>query len=121
MFCSNCGSQTDARARFCAACGTARESFTAAPPPRAYRSPGPLMRSRSQRMIAGVCAGFADHYGWDLGVVRVVVAVMALLTSGAALLAYLAAWVIIPEGQYALPYPTPPPPTVAPPFESQTT
>jgi phage shock protein C len=53
-------------------------------------------------MIAGVCAGFALHYGWDLSLVRVVTALMIVLT-GVGLFAYLAAWIIIPEAPYALP------------------
>jgi phage shock protein C len=54
-------------------------------------------------MIAGVCAGFALHYGWDITVVRIVTAVIAFFSAGTGILAYLAAWVIIPEAPYALP------------------
>jgi phage shock protein C len=54
-------------------------------------------------MIGGVCSAFALQYGWDVTVVRLVTVVIALFTSGIGALAYLAAWVIIPEAQYALP------------------
>jgi phage shock protein C len=54
-------------------------------------------------MIAGVCSAFALQYGWDIAVVRLVTVVIALFTSGIGFLAYLAAWIIIPEAQYALP------------------
>jgi phage shock protein C len=67
------------------------------------------VRSRGRRVIAGICGGFADHYGWDLNLVRVLTVVITLFT-GVTLLAYLAAWIIIPEGQYALPFGGPPPP-----------
>ena len=120
MFCSNCGNQMDARARFCSACGTTLAGASAVPPAAPQRIAGQIVRPRGSRMIAGVCAGFAEHYGWDMGLVRVATVVIVLLTSGAAILAYLAAWIVIPEGQYALPVPPPPPP-MAPPFESQTT
>ena len=53
-------------------------------------------------MIAGVCAGFALHYGWDLNLVRVLTALMIVLT-GVGAVAYIAAWVIIPEAPYVLP------------------
>jgi phage shock protein C len=53
-------------------------------------------------MIAGVCAGFALHYGWDLNLIRVLTALMIVLT-GVGAIAYIAAWVIIPESPYALP------------------
>jgi phage shock protein PspC (stress-responsive transcriptional regulator) len=51
-------------------------------------------------MVAGVCAGIAEYFGWDVTLVRVIVAVVAVITGGAGLLAYLAAWAIIPaEGE----------------------
>jgi phage shock protein PspC (stress-responsive transcriptional regulator) len=51
-------------------------------------------------MLAGVCAGFADYFGLDVTLVRVIWAVVAVITGGAAVLAYLVAWIIIPdEGQ----------------------
>jgi phage shock protein C len=62
-----------------------------------------LMRPRFPRMIGGVCAAFAMQYGWDLSLVRVITAVIAILTSGIGGLAYLAAWIIIPEAPYELP------------------
>nr|WP_263375733.1 PspC domain-containing protein [Granulicella aggregans] len=62
-----------------------------------------LVRPRYPRMIAGVCSAFALQYGWDLSLVRIITVVFALVTSGFGGLCYLAAWVIIPEGAYALP------------------
>ena len=59
-----------------------------------------LMRSRDGRMLAGVCAGVADYFGLDVTMVRVIWAVVSIITGGAGVLAYLAAWAIIPdEGQ----------------------
>jgi phage shock protein C len=59
-----------------------------------------LVRPRKGRMLAGVCAGLADYFGLDVTLVRVIVAVVTVLTGGAGVLAYLAAWVIIPgEGE----------------------
>jgi phage shock protein PspC (stress-responsive transcriptional regulator) len=61
-----------------------------------------LVRSREGRMVAGVCAGIASYSGWDVTLVRVIVAVVSLITGGAGVLAYLAAWMIIPaEGEKA--------------------
>lgn len=56
-----------------------------------------LVRSRKGRMVAGVCAGLADYFGMDVTLVRVIVAVVAVITGGVGVLAYLAAWAIIPE------------------------
>jgi phage shock protein PspC (stress-responsive transcriptional regulator) len=52
-------------------------------------------------MIAGVCAAFAQRYHWDVTVVRIITALVCL--SGAGALAYLIAWIIIPEEPYAMP------------------
>ena len=37
-----------------------------------------LYRSKNERMIAGVCGGIAEYFGWDPSIVRVVCAVLAL-------------------------------------------
>ena len=59
-----------------------------------------LVRSGNGRMVAGICAGAAEYFGWDLNLVRVIVAVIAVISGGAGALAYLAVWAIIPaEGQ----------------------
>jgi phage shock protein C len=99
MYCTQCGKQLDPSSRFCSACGA---TFAAAPPPGAYPAPGQLTRSRSNRVIAGVCAGLSLHYGWDLTLVRVLTALLALFT-GVGAVAYLIAWLIIPEAPYTLP------------------
>lgn len=122
MYCPNCGKPTDASVRFCPSCG-AQVSFGfapgtgAGPAVGAYPPPGPypqrkLVRPRYPRMIAGVCSAFALQFGWDVTLVRVLTAAVAVLTSGALGLAYLVAWVIIPEAPYALPSAAPgyPPP-----------
>jgi phage shock protein PspC (stress-responsive transcriptional regulator) len=56
-----------------------------------------LVRSRKGRMVAGVCAGLAEYFGMDVTLVRVIVAVVAVITGGVGVLAYLAAWAIIPD------------------------
>ena len=59
-----------------------------------------LVRSRDGRMLAGVCAGIAGYFGLDVTLVRVIWAVVSVITGGVGVLAYLVAWVIIPdEGQ----------------------
>ena len=56
-----------------------------------------LYRSKNDRMIAGVCGGIAEYFGWDPSIVRLAFAIFAL-TGGTGLLAYIAAAVILPEG-----------------------
>ena len=106
MYCPKCGKAADANVRFCPNCG-AQIGSGFVPEGAAYAAGGypqtKLMRPRHPRMIAGVCAAFAIQYGWDLTLVRVLTAVLAVFTSGGFGLAYLVAWVLIPEAPYALP------------------
>jgi phage shock protein C len=56
-----------------------------------------LVRRRDNRIIAGVCAGFADYLGLDVNLIRVLTAAIAIFTAGTAALAYLVAWAVVPE------------------------
>ncbi len=68
------------------------------PPP--YQPPplGPrrLTRSTQDRMIAGVCAGVAEYLGIDPTIVRIGAIVLTLI-GGAGIVAYLIAWLVVPE------------------------
>jgi phage shock protein PspC (stress-responsive transcriptional regulator) len=64
---------------------------------RFHRSDLDLFRPRHGRMIAGVCAGIADRYGWSRTTVRIV-AVLSCLLPGPQFLAYLALWALVPAG-----------------------
>ena len=54
-----------------------------------------LYRNTSNKMIAGVCSGLAEYINIDPTIVRLIWALIAL--SGAGVLAYLVAAIIIPE------------------------
>ena len=54
-----------------------------------------LYRNTSNKMIAGVCSGLAEYLNIDPTIVRLIWALIAL--SGAGVLAYLIAAIIIPE------------------------
>ena len=56
----------------------------------------PLRRAYEGRMLAGVCAGLADYLAIDVTIVRVAFAVFTFL-GGAAIPAYLACLLLIPE------------------------
>ena len=56
-----------------------------------------LTRSRDDRWIGGVCGGIAAYTGIDATLVRVLVAVGTILGFGSLLVAYLVAWVLMPE------------------------
>lgn len=55
-----------------------------------------LQRLRKGRIVAGVCAGLAEHFGVDVTLVRLAFAVLTVF-GGAGVLFYLVAWLIIPE------------------------
>ncbi len=56
-----------------------------------------LVRRREDRMVAGVCAGVADYLGIDPTLVRLLTVVGALFSFGAVAVAYVAAWILMPE------------------------
>ena len=62
-----------------------------------------LYRPREGRMVAGVCVGFALRYGWDLSIVRLVLVLSFCFGAGAPFVGYIICWVVMPNGQYALP------------------
>jgi phage shock protein C len=55
-----------------------------------------LYRSKTNRQVAGVCGGLADHFNVDATLVRVLFVVLAVL-GGSGLLLYVAMWIIIPK------------------------
>jgi phage shock protein PspC (stress-responsive transcriptional regulator) len=55
-----------------------------------------LVRPRQGRMVAGVCAGLAAHFGVDVNLVRLGFAVFTIFWGLGALI-YLIAWAVIPE------------------------
>ena len=87
MFCNACGKNIPDDANLCAYCG---------------RSVGyhaqvrRLMRPRAGRKIAGVCAGFAEYLDLDVTLVRLVWLMIAFF-GGSGVLAYVIAWLLMPD------------------------
>ena len=63
------------------------------------------MRLSEGRMLAGVCAGFAHAYRLDVTITRLVVALLAFFSGGTVVVAYLIAWIIMPQAPFAVPVP----------------
>lgn len=58
----------------------------------------PLRRSRSNRIIAGVCGGFAEWLGWSPTTVRVLFVVISILSVAfPGILVYLVLWLVMPQ------------------------
>ena len=56
-----------------------------------------LYRSKNNRMLGGVCAGLGEHLDIDPTVIRLILAVVTLLSFGTGIIIYILAWIIIPE------------------------
>lgn len=56
-----------------------------------------FLRSRDDRMIAGVCGGAARYFGIDATLLRLLLVVAAILGVGTGVLIYLACWLLVPE------------------------
>jgi phage shock protein PspC (stress-responsive transcriptional regulator) len=58
----------------------------------------PLYRSRTDRMISGVCGGIARWLGWSPTVVRVLYVALSLLSAAfPGILIYLLLWIVMPQ------------------------
>jgi phage shock protein C len=56
-----------------------------------------IYRSRSNRMIAGVCAGLGEYLNIDPTLVRLLFAIGAVLGVGAPILIYIVLMIVVPE------------------------
>ena len=87
MYCNHCGKPNNDDAQFCAYCGATFAGGTA------QRR---LERPRNGRRLAGVCAGVAQHYGWDVTTVRLIW-FLAFLFAGTGGLLYIILWIVMPN------------------------
>lgn len=57
-----------------------------------------LLRSRNNRMIAGVCGGIARSLAWSPTVVRVLYVVLSVISAAfPGILVYVILWALMPE------------------------
>jgi len=95
MYCTRCGIQLNETAKFCSDCGQATQNATSNSYPQ---QPHPrLSRPRDDRKIAGVCAGFARYMNVDVTLVRVIAIVLVLCPPSVGLIAYIVAWIVMPN------------------------
>ncbi|MBX5494461.1 MAG: PspC domain-containing protein [Bryobacteraceae bacterium] len=88
MYCVKCGRELQETDRYCPQCGL-KQGETAAAPRR-------LTRAMDEKMIAGVCAGFARYFKIDVTLIRIAW-LAAVVLAGTGLLAYLICWIVMPK------------------------
>lgn len=89
MYCNYCGKVIPDDGNVCAYCG---KRVAAAVGMRRQ-----LLRPKRARKIAGVCAGFAEYFDVDVTLVRLLFLVSAIVLCPLGLVAYIVAWIIMPE------------------------
>ena len=58
----------------------------------------PLHRSRTNRIVAGVCGGLAEWLGWEPTLVRVLYVLVSILSAAfPGALVYIVLWILMPE------------------------
>ena len=56
-----------------------------------------LTRSRN-KMIAGVCAGIAEYFGWDVTLFRILYVIVSILSVAfPGILVYVVLWIVMPR------------------------
>ena len=55
------------------------------------------LKRSSNKVIAGVCGGLANYFGWDPTVVRIVYLLLTVFTAFAGALVYVIMWIVMPR------------------------
>ena len=93
MFCTRCGTKLEETVRYCSNCGMP----TVNAPPDAPGIARRLVRSSTNQKIAGVCAGFAQYFGVDTTLVRILWIVLVIWPVPlVGIIAYIIAWIVMP-------------------------
>lgn len=56
-----------------------------------------LKKSRTDKMLAGVCGGFAEYLGWDSTIVRIIFILLIMISGGTMVLLYFVLALIMPD------------------------
>lgn len=57
-----------------------------------------LYRSKTNKMVGGVCGGLAEYFGWDPTFVRIIYALVSIFSAAfPGIIVYLILWAIVPK------------------------
>ena len=56
-----------------------------------------LYRSKKNKILGGVCGGIGEHFDADPTLIRLLWVFASIFSLGAGILAYIIAWIIVPE------------------------
>jgi phage shock protein C len=95
MLCPNCQKQIADYSNYCYNCG-AKQTVTAATGPGVVNCAHKrLMRSSTDKKIAGVCGGLAEYFDLDPIIIRLCW-LLAVFCAGSGVIAYIVLWIILP-------------------------
>jgi phage shock protein C len=95
MNCPSCSKNIAVGSNYCYNCGAKQPEAGAPGTSPAAGSPKRLMRSSTDKKIAGVCAGLADYFDMDPTIIRVLW-LLLVICGGTGILAYLILWMVLP-------------------------
>lgn len=112
MNCKYCQRDISEVSSFCPFCGAPQQI-----PSGSASSPNKrLMRSQTDRKIAGVCGGIAEYLNMDSTIVRLIWVLLVILPVPLipAFIVYFVAWIVMPNGPLYKPTESNRPPIVIP-------
>jgi len=98
MICEQCGTENAATARFCGKCGRELDVQPQQPAQQQVYSNESrrFVRCSDDKILGGVCSGFARYVNVDISLVRILT-VVGLLLGTATFWAYILCWILVPE------------------------
>ncbi len=58
-----------------------------------------LVRSKN-KVIAGVCAGIAQYFGWEIGITRIVYLLISIFSAAfPGTIVYIILWIVMPDNK----------------------
>jgi phage shock protein C len=92
MICGSCQREIADNSNFCYFCGARQQG---AQPARSARR---LMRSATDKKLAGICGGLGEYFEMDSTLVRLIWVLVVVFTGiFPGVIVYLVAWLIMPE------------------------